>query len=666
MPSFLLSSLAALLPSLICVSYDRDKTCEHANIVLVSASTNAEELIVHGRILVNERRFSEAITEFKKAIELDPKHMNAYIELARAYLFSNAPDLAETTLKQALIIDPQSTEILVSLGDFYVMTGKPDQGEASYKQALDTDQQNEQIYLRLASLYQRYNKFTEAETTLRKLAAVKPQAENPHIYMGDYFTWLGQPDKALDSYQRAIEINPGSVFARDKIISNLLDRGKTSEAETKVKEILAKNNRDLMGRFFDAKIRMIKGNSDEAISLLQGIIKDEPQFALAHHLLGIGYMRKGETAQARAAFQEGIKLNPNLSESRTALAQLYLLEGSADLAIEQAQAAIQLNPRNVTAALISGDAYLLKGDLAKSRQVFEAISQALPKDPIGPYRLGVIDRAEKQNEKALSHFEEALSRKPAAIEPLAQIAMIKIVQGKSTEARDRVTKQIQAFPNNPLLYTLLGQLWMTAKDNGQAEVAFKKAIELDNSLLTAYINLAQVYHQTGKIEQAMKEYQAVLVKDPKLIQAHMLLAIMHDGRKEYTEAETHYAHALKLDAKFAPAANNLAWLQAERGGNLDVALSYAQTAREQRPDDPHIADTLGWIYYKKHSYRLATNLLKEAVEKLANEPLIQYHYGMSQYRNGDARGAKKSLEMALKLNQHFPGSEEAKNTLAGL
>jgi len=78
----------------------------------------------------------------------------------------------------------------------------------------------------------------------------------------------------------------------------------------------------------------------------------------------------------------------------------------------------------------------------------------------------------------LAYFEDALSKKPTAIEPLAQIAMIKIAQGKSSEARERVSKQLDASPNNPLLYNLLGQLWIQAKDTGQAETAFKKAIEL--------------------------------------------------------------------------------------------------------------------------------------------------------------------------------------------
>src|SRR6185436_12315249 len=175
---------------------------------------------------------------------------------------------------------------------------------------------------------------------------------------------------------------------------------------------------------------------------------------------------------------------------------------------------------------------------------------------------------------------------------------------------------------------------------------------------SAYMSLGQIYYQAGKTDQAAKEYEAVLEKNPKMVSAHMLLGIMHENRKEYEKAQSHYEATLKLAPRFAPASNNLAWLMAERGGNLDVALSHAQTAREAKPDDPHIADTLGWIYYKKNAYLLAVSLLKEAVERLPNNPVTNFHYGMALFKNGDARGAKKSLQTALKLSQSFPGSEE--------
>ncbi|NWF72320.1 MAG: tetratricopeptide repeat protein [Nitrospirae bacterium] len=654
------------LGELYLLGNEPNKARQQADIVLVSTPQNTEGLLLRGRSLINEQRYPEGMEELKKAIDLDPKNMHSYIELARAYLLSKDPDSAEAVLKQALAIEPRSVEIVMALGDLRLTTGKPEQAEAIYKQALDIAPQNEEIYLKLASFYQRSGKWSEVETIVQQLASLKPQDEKPHIYLGDFSTWLGQKDKALASYQRATEVNPSSLMARNKLIAHYLDTGKTSEAEARVKDILAKNSKDLDGRFFDARIRLAMHNTDEAISLLQGVLKDEPTFAGAQYFLGVAFMQKGQTAQARGAFTEAVKLNPNLPEPRTALAEIYLADGSPDMAIEQAQAALQLNPRNVPAAIISGDAYLRKGDFAKSRKVYEAIAQALPKEPIGPYRLGLVARAEKNDPKALAYFEEALNRKPAAIEPLAQIVMIKQAQGKANEARERVMRQIDVVPNSSLLYDILGQLWLAAKDLVQAEQSFRKAIDLDNSLLSAYMHLGQTYHRAGKIDQAAKEFEAVLAKDPKVIPAHMVLGTIHDRRTEYDKAQVHYEAILKLDPRFAPAANNLAWILVEQGGNLDVALSHAQMAREQQPNESNIADTLGWIYYKKNANLLALNLLKEAVEKLPNEPAVHFHYGMAQQKNGDQAGAKKSLQTALKLSQTFDGSEEARKTLAEL
>ena len=135
------------------------KARQQADIVLVSAPQNTEGLILKGRSLINEKQYAEGIAELKKAIELDPKNMRTYIELARAYLFAQDTAAAEETLKKALTIDPRSTEILLALGDFRVTTGKPDQAEIIYKQALEIAPNNEDIYLRLASFYQRYSKW---------------------------------------------------------------------------------------------------------------------------------------------------------------------------------------------------------------------------------------------------------------------------------------------------------------------------------------------------------------------------------------------------------------------------------------------------------------------------------------------------------------------------
>ena len=119
-------------------------------------------------------------------------------------------------------------------------------------------------------------------------------------------------------------------------------------------------------------------------------------------------------------------------------------------------------------------------------------------------------------------------------------------------------------------------------------------------------------------------------------------------------------------SRLAPAANNLAWNYAEHGGNLDVALSLAQQAKEQLPDDPNVSDTLGWIYYKKHAYLKAISMLEESVEKLGNHPVVRHHLGMAYFKSGETAKAKQELETALSLSDTFPGADEAKKTLKQL
>ncbi len=123
---------------------------------------------------------------------------------------------------------------------------------------------------------------------------------------------------------------------------------------------------------------------------------------------------------------------------------------------------------------------------------------------------------------------------------------------------------------------------------------------------------------------------------------------------------------MKINPNFAPAANNLAYLLAETGENVDVALNLAQSVKQQFPDDPSISDTLGWVYYKKNIFSRAVVYLKEANEKITDNPTMRYHLGMAYYKNGDKENARRELKKAVALDPRFSGSEETKEVLSKL
>jgi tetratricopeptide (TPR) repeat protein len=190
------------------------------------------------------------------------------------------------------------------------------------------------------------------------------------------------------------------------------------------------------------------------------------------------------------------------------------------MAIEEAQMAIKLNPRDVQAVHILGQAYLQQKDISQAKKVYQTIVQQIPQDPLAHYQLGLIDQKDKKYQEPIEHFEESLKLRPNFVQALTQIASIRLSRGEAKQARERVQKQIERSPENPLYYNLLGRLWMQANQADKAEQAFKKSIELNDQVQASYMNLAALYRRTNRMEEAKKEYEKLLEKSPKALSAH--------------------------------------------------------------------------------------------------------------------------------------------------
>jgi Flp pilus assembly protein TadD len=112
---------------------------------------------------------------------------------------------------------------------------------------------------------------------------------------------------------------------------------------------------------------------------------------------------------------------------------------------------------------------------------------------------------------------------------------------------------------------------------------------------------------------------------------------------------------LKANPENSTALNNLAYLKAERGVDLDQALGYAQRALQRSPQDPNISDTLGLIYIRKKLTSQAVQVLQDLVARVPDNPSFHLHLAMALYDAGEKQPAKRELERAL---QHKPSAVE--------
>src|SRR5262249_55285379 len=138
-------------------------------------------------------------------------------------------------------------------------------------------------------------------------------------------------------------------------------------------------------------------------------------------------------------------------------------------------------------------------------------------------------------------------------------------------------------------------------DLDRADTSVRQAIEIDPTVPDSHGVLAEISRARGVWDQAVTEYKAAIEANPKKVESYMALSGLYEKQGNWEEAKRAAEHAHSLNPTSPFVANNLAYLYLEHGGDVNVALSLAQQAKQKLPDSPIVFDTIGWAYYKLRS-----------------------------------------------------------------
>ncbi|HZT35887.1 MAG TPA: tetratricopeptide repeat protein, partial [Nitrososphaera sp.] len=104
----------------------------------------------------------------------------------------------------------------------------------------------------------------------------------------------------------------------------------------------------------------------------------------------------------------------------------------------------------------------------------------------------------------------------------------------------------------------------------------------------------------------------------------------------------------------------------EQGENLDMAITMAQSARRRLPENPNVADTLGFAYVKKGVYSSAIELLQEATKNDPKSASAHYHLGLAYEKTKDLAKAREQFVQAAKLEPESSDGKAAKKEIQDL
>jgi tetratricopeptide (TPR) repeat protein len=634
------------------------------------------------------------------AQELEPDHTDVRLKLATIYVLGGRPDDATTQVEEILKREPQNLDALMlaagsantpqeidatlarlqavqpalggtaklhlAFAGLYLKKQDTASAAREFQEAVAREPKSVEAHAALGNFHVSRREMAEAEREFRTAADLAPLTSPSRVRLADFYILMRRPDEARRVLTEITEKAPDSLPAWRLLAQLNFAEGKLAETVKALDVVLKKNPSDVDGHLLKGRVHLARSETSSAIQEFQAVLKSEPRMPAAHYQLALAHLQSGNVQQAKVELREVVSTAPRLVEAALLLAELNIQTGALQPAVEDLERVVQAQPQASTAYMLLGRAYLAQRQPAKVIETGRRLLGAVPKDPRGPFIVGLGLLAQGKRAEARREMETALALSPGFLDPLVQIVQLSLIDRQPDAALAIARKQAALVTRSAPHQMVLGGVHVARREPDLAEAAYLKAIELEPSMTEPYRILAALYASTNRYDQALARLGDALKTNPRDGSALMLTGVIHEQKGDTAKAREAYEKVLALTPRAAAAANNLAWIYSEHGGDQDKALQLAQMAKEVAPDDPRVSDTLGWILYKRGVHQRALALLKESAAKLPDNPQVQYHLGMAYAQVGDQAGARQALEFAVKSPADFQGKDEARKTLASL
>ncbi|ASF46515.1 tetratricopeptide repeat protein [Methylovulum psychrotolerans] len=671
---------------------------------LAIAPDDTDAMVLMGSVLAAENNSDGAFVQAQAVLAKKPDDAAATLLLASLHAKTGQADAALKLLQQFIGKHPEHVAAQLMLANLYNQLGQTDKAEASLTALIKTEPQQLDHRQRLAALLLGHKQADAAEKVLRTAVTDLPDNESaklllieflaahrsPEVAIAEVLPMLDsetpyyalrfkladlqwaqkQPDKAEETLNDIISLDKDgkeAAKARNKLARLYKATQRFDEAKALIKTLLAANAKDLDARILDNEMALAEYRLGEAISGFRNLLAEYPNNTQLLKLLAAAHVTNNEPLLARENLAKVIELVPNDEAARLDLVNLLLQTGAKDQATEQLNALFKRNPNSKNGLEALFRIYMAQKQWQQALDIAKQLETAYKDDASGFYMTGLVYQAAGQLDKSAASFAQALAKQPEAVEPLTQLVKTYLALKQTDKAVQKLRELTVQDAKHFYAYSLLGDVYANSNKTAEAIAAYQKAIAIKPEWSDAYRHLAVLYlnhKQTDKMLEILNEGKR---------NTHNALDVVTDLAAVYHQAGQHqqvialyeelyqlYPHALAIRQRLASYLS----LYAPEPTNIAKAAKIAEPLANT--PDPQMLDTAGWIAYQQNDYPKAQSLLAKSQKLNAENPMLNYHLGMTYLRQGDKVQAKALLNKALASKQKFIGLEDAQAAVKGL
>ena len=313
--------------------------------------------------------------------------------------------------------------------------------------------------------------------------------------------------------------------------------------------------------------------------------------------------------QAIEAYKKAYALDPKSPVIGERLAEMYWKAQRTHEAVTEAQALLKRDPNDVQSRRLLGRIYLRSlGDFSVGNGQSEIVGRAIeqyaeiyrldPGDAESALWLARLYRLRNEHDKAESVLRGMLKEDPDNEPAIEQLTQLLLDEGKAPEAI-ALLEEVTSRSPSPAMLDLLGDAYTQSHDLPKAEIAYRKATELDPSELSHQRGLGQTLMSEEKYSDALAVYQKLTDLMPDDADVYLRMAQIYRELHQLNKAEDNLVKARQYAPGSLEVMYNEAMLYQAQGRNDDAirVLSDAVTGiKAQQQGLPSRARSLAILY----------------------------------------------------------------------
>jgi tetratricopeptide (TPR) repeat protein len=671
-----------------------------ASLLLYSCATDPQKAKTKyfeaGQKYMQERQYGDAAVEFKNALRLDPRFVDAYYELAQASLAQNDWNAAYSALEKTVELNPTRLDARLDRGRIFLAARQFREAEDEANFIIERRPSDVGAYQLLGAALIGEQQPDTALKAFNKVTELLPTDPSAYVNIALVEVSLRRFPDAEQHLKKAVSMDPKDTQACIDLAHFYRLQNRVQDAQQVLQNAIATNPTG-MALYVDwASMLTSLGKKDGAEALLAKLRQELPNSPDAAIAIGDYYLEQKDTVRALAEYQRGLSAsarNPLAIDKR--IEDLYLSTGQTQLAAALDNRLMKESLKDVTVRINHGRLLLAQAktqnaiaslqkvvaDAGDSAQAFYYLAMAYqqsgnpgqeraalydalklsPELPIALQALAGLEQSQGNIDQAVQYASGLVQKFPADHTYRLLLGQFLARQGQIRKAEEQFAVAEQLVPGDPGVRLGLAQIYAAQKKWVEAESELETTLRLDPRDSTALGLLVDVLSARNQAAQARVRVRQYVDANPNDSNGYVSMGALDFSSKDYVNAQRQFSRSIELDPTNVQAYLRLGKAY-EANGQSDLAIQQYQKALDLQPKLAALATMVGNLYLEKGNLEIASKYYLQALDADPNFAIANANLAWVDVEAG------KNLDVALgraqKAKSLMPDLPSISDTLA--